>query len=278
MLSNPTNVTKLEDGSVLITDGGNNRILKVNSRFDNIRVFLSGGRGSLRSPRGTAELADKSILVADYGNHRILKVSPDGRHVQRFAGDDDNQPGHVIDHSSALNTKLRSPWSVRVKDDFVYIVEKGNHRVLKVSLNGDQVERFAGAADSRGNPIGGDYVDPDHAVRTQLFKPFDIAWGRDATYITEGFESDRDKDGNRILQIQPVQQPHPVYPFIKTQHVSWFAGTGKVGRHVDPDHAVRTQLNKPVGIIMYLPPNNEPLSMFVSDSRNNRILKLTPNQ
>ncbi|MBC7542265.1 MAG: hypothetical protein H7338_06005 [Candidatus Sericytochromatia bacterium] len=87
-LSGPTDLQVLSDGAMLITDGGNHRVIEVNDgqivwQFGNPAGFGGGagagdGDGYLESPRRAIRLESGETLILDTGNHRLLIVDRAG--------------------------------------------------------------------------------------------------------------------------------------------------------------------------------------------------------
>ena len=147
------------DGSVLVSDPRNNRVLRVHPnatvevvagtgiRGDHIDP-AQGPRTQLFNPNGLAVLEDDSVLVADTGNHRVLRVRPDS--VTIFAGTAPEAEHPVpFDRPVALTV---------LPDQSVWLLECHLHepsdRLLRIT--GAEVGMLAGPAD------GAIAADPDH--------------------------------------------------------------------------------------------------------------------
>ncbi len=147
-LDAPGGVAVLADGSVLIADTWNYRVLCVSRKRDHVEVFAGtgqpGGRivaddptqTELSCPAGVAVAADGSVLIADTDNHRVLCVSADSSEVSIVAGT--GETGNTIVAGDPTQTQLNAPGNIAVAPDgSVLIADTGNHRVLLVGVSDD---------------------------------------------------------------------------------------------------------------------------------------------
>ena len=156
-------VAKANDGAVFITTWASN-ILKVENGV--ISVFagkLDKGWNvitSLDNPVGICVKPDHSVLVADSYNNRVLQLTASGT-ATAIAGT--GRAGSFIDPTDPTQTKLNDPAGLAIAPNgSLLIVDRGNHRVLRVSDN-NEVSLVVGTG------TAGDHVDPDDVpTRTQL--------------------------------------------------------------------------------------------------------------
>ena len=172
------------DGSVVIADSSNHRVLRVSG--DGRRVSVVAGTGEVGSalveadplvtqlsdPGGVAVAGDGSVLIADTGNNRVLRVSADGREISVVVGIGECIP------SDSSGTPLDGPTGIAVSpvDGAVLITDLGNHRVLRVSGDGRQVSVFVGTG-TLGSSLGGLFK------RTQLNDPRGVAVAGDGSVL-----------------------------------------------------------------------------------------------
>lgn len=72
MLQRPSDLTVLEDGSIIIVDSGNHRLRRLANR--RIRTL---GLAGLDRPTGVCLLSSGQLIVADTGNHQLVAVDAD---------------------------------------------------------------------------------------------------------------------------------------------------------------------------------------------------------
>ena len=142
-LDTPTDVAVLADGSVLVSDTGNDRV-----RADRAeRHHHHGGRQHARAlrrrrrrgrrppepPRGLTAMPDGGFLIADSGNNRIRAVSATGS-ISTVAG---TVPGFAGDGGPASAARLNAPSKVTLTGDGGYLIaDIGNGQVRRVAPNG----------------------------------------------------------------------------------------------------------------------------------------------
>ena len=191
---------------------------------------------------GVAVDATGSVYVADSFNNRIRKVSADGI-VSTVAG---GAPLRSSDGSPASNARLESSSALTVDSSGnLYIAEADSIR--KVSSNGI-ITTVAG---------NGTYGFPGEGVAATgagLYYPADVAVDAAGNlYIA-------DPRSNRIRKVA-------VGGIITT-----IAGIGTYGYSGDGGPATRAQLNEPYGVSVDAAGN-----LYIADTRNYRIRKVTPN-
>lgn len=161
-LNGPEGLEVAADGTVLVSDSGNNRIRAIAP--DGTIWTIAGGdagfagdRGPaeaalLRGPRGLALAGDGALLVADTGNHRLRRIGPDGV-ITTVAGN--GGASSVGDGGPAAAAGLNRPSDVATASDgAVYVVETGGNRVRLIAPDGT-ISRFAGAGGPRYRGDGG---------------------------------------------------------------------------------------------------------------------------
>jgi len=93
-LNGPRDAFELEDGTWLITDMLNHRVIEVEPKTGEI-VWQYGttgkpgnGHNQLSNPFSAVRLPNGNTLIADYGNYRIIEVTPDKQVVWSLTGSD----------------------------------------------------------------------------------------------------------------------------------------------------------------------------------------------
>lgn len=106
-------------GNIFLSDRGAHRIVALDARGRPLASFAGGA--DLLSPHGLT-VHEGALYVADTGHQRIVKMSLGGE-LLAAVGCAGSQAG-----------ELRDPVAVAVdSEDHLYVVERGNHRVQKLS-------------------------------------------------------------------------------------------------------------------------------------------------
>jgi len=135
-LRNPSSGFKLSDGSSLIADTGNNRVIKVSATgpvYSGIfttpwQYGTTGTAGStgtlLNGPTYAESLSNGNILITDKGNHRVIEVNPSKEIVWQY--------GTTGVSGNGVN-KLNNPEKAKMlSDGSIMIIDSGNNRVIKI--------------------------------------------------------------------------------------------------------------------------------------------------
>eukprot|EP00397_Hematodinium_sp_SG-2012_P042608 GEMP01047171.1.p1 GENE.GEMP01047171.1~~GEMP01047171.1.p1 ORF type:complete len:450 (+),score=110.75 GEMP01047171.1:246-1595(+) len=189
-------------------------------------------------PHGCAVGPDGTVYVADMSNHRILRVSPHGT-VTTIGGS--GEAGHEDGHG--CYAQFNYPTSVAVDaNSNVFVADWGNHVVRRIAPDGT-VDTIAGSG-----PDHGGFKDGNEA---KFEYPNDVAVGVDgAVYVA-------DRGNSTVRCILP------------SGFVTTIAGTGSAG--YKDGNAMDAMFSSPEGIT--IDPDG---TIYVMDSANNRIRKITP--
>jgi uncharacterized protein (TIGR03437 family) len=311
-LVSPYGITMDPAGDLFIADNGNNRIRKVapNRMISTVAgngvAAFSGDGGpaanaALASPFGAAVDPGGNLLIADYGNMRVRKVAPNGtittmagNGAYRFSGD--NGP--------ALSAALDNPEGLTVdRGGNLYFADTANNRVRKVAANGT-------IGTVAGNGLDGFSGDNVTAAASALSEPGDVSVdGAGNLYIAAS-------GGNRILKVSPggtlttvagngagafsgdggsaamaslhlpsgvaVDSAGNLYiadagnnrirRVTPAGTISTVAGNGVAGFSGDGGMAANAALSSPSDVTVDGNGN-----LYVADTLNNRIRKITPN-
>jgi sugar lactone lactonase YvrE len=213
---------------------------------------LSGDGGpataaQLRYPFHMVTDTAGNLFIADTGSNRIRKVTPAGV-ISTIAGIGSISIGSGGDGGPATSAELATPESVAVDAaGNVYIADYDNSRVRKVTLNGT-IQTVA------GNGYWGFGGDGGPATSARIPHPAGIA------VDTSGNLYIADESNNRIRMVTPAGM------------ISTVAGNGGYEYFGgDGGPATSAQLYHPRGVAVD-PEGN----LFISDSGNSRIRKVTP--
>ncbi|MFE6665748.1 RICIN domain-containing protein [Streptomyces sp. NPDC057697] len=253
-LKNPYGVAVDSAGNLYIADSENYRVRKVTPDGKISTIVGSGtsttsGDGGLATaarlnrPTGVAVGSDGVIYIADSGGHRIRRITPDGK-ISTVAGTGSANFGG--DGGPATSAQLKNPYGVTVDDEGnLYIADRGNHRVRKVTAADGKISTIAGTGSAS---LGGD---GGPATSAQLNNPF-------ATVL----------DSTGALYISDYGN-HAIRKVTADGVIGTVAGTGTGGIEGDDGPAVEAQLKNPAGVAMDCVD-----TLYISDHNNGRIRKV----
>jgi sugar lactone lactonase YvrE len=315
---NPNGVAVDRDGNLFIADTYNQRVRKVTlsgviSTIAGIGTQSFSGDGgpaisaSLSGPNGVAVDMAGNLLIADSWNDRVRRVTSAGI-ISTVAGG--GLSGFGMDGVPATSTQLDFPASVAVDTAGSLLIAEYNYgRIRRVDLSGI-ISTLAGMGSNQG--FGGDY---GPAISAGMIGPLDVstdqsgnlfiadsqsnrvrkitpsgiistvagagnpvftgnpAFSGDGGPATEALLSDPhgvtvDRDGNLFIA---DTRNHRIRKVTPSGIISTVAGTGDAGYSGDGGSAAAAQLNFPTDIVV-----DSKNNLFVADTLNNRIRKLTP--
>ncbi|MDF3140942.1 MULTISPECIES: NHL repeat-containing protein [unclassified Streptomyces] len=197
----------------------------------------------LNTPAGPAVDASGNVYIADSNNHRVRKISPDGI-ITTVAGN--GSAGYSGDVGPATAAQLNTPVSVTVDaDGNLYIAERYNHRIRKVSLDGI-ITTVA------GNGSAGYSGDAGPATAAQLNEPVSVAVDRTgALYMCDGAN-------HRTRKVAP------------SGVITTIAGTGIKGYSGDDGPATQAQIGWSTAVAV-----DEQGTCYITDDENHRVRKIT---
>src|SRR5215207_4825215 len=217
-LNKPRDVVALPDGSYLIADTGNNRILRVDAaRTEITRVAgtdTAGFNGNgpdataaqLSGPSAIAPLAGGGFLIADTGNNRIRRVATNtGGAISTVAGSETAGYGGDGGSATSAAARLLGPEGVVARPDGgILIADTGNQRVRDVSAAG--IIRTVA-----GNGLAGLSGDGGPGTLAQLDTPRSVALGLDRAWVADtGNDRVRLLTGTFTPEPTPTPSPTPI--------------------------------------------------------------------
>ena len=258
-LDNPHGVAVDGSGNIYIADSDNHRIRKVDTSGVITTVAGTGTAGfsgdggqataaQINLPFGVDVDGSGNLYIADYKNHRIRKVDSSGV-ITTFAGT--GTAGFSGDGAAATAAMLNSPYGLGygLESDGttnIYIADRENHRIRKVDSSGN-ITTVAGTGE------GGFSGDGGQAHEARIFYPDDVAADASGNiYIA-------DYNNHRIRKVD------------SSRVITTIAGTGDPGFSGDGGSALAAQIDNPSGVT----PDGSG-NIYIADSDNNRIRKLTP--
>ncbi|MDH4045343.1 MAG: hypothetical protein OEY20_05735 [Gemmatimonadota bacterium] len=188
-IGSPTGVVGREDGGFVFADGYRRRIGAVSPDGELTWPVGRGACGAVGTP-GTdprslclvyptdvAAAPDGALLIADLGGHRVYRFDPAADRVSVVLGT--GTAGLADDGAVAAESPTARPAAVAIgPDNALYVVEAGNHRVVRIGADG-KVGTFAG----RGT--AGDAGDGGPAPEAALRGPEGLAWSGDTAFVSD---------------------------------------------------------------------------------------------
>lgn len=238
-----------------VVDTGNHRIRRIDLANNTITTFAGTGLAGLNadgaatstqlnSPGAVAVDGAGIVYIADTNNHRLVRVA--NSNATTFAGN--GQPGNTGDGGAPASAKLNTPTGVAVTTDgtAVFVVDRGNNRVRRIS--GNVIANFAGTGAANSNGDGA------AATAAGLNAPTDVVVdGTGTVFITE-------TDGERIRRVGTDNK------------ISTIAGTGNPGNSGDDGPGISALLNTPTGLAR----NASTGVLVFCDTGNLRVRRLVP--
>lgn len=195
-------------------------------------------------PTGVVRAANGTLYVAEYSRHRVRAIAVDGT-IRTVAGT--GAAGYGGDGGTATAALLDSPQELALDANGVlYVADTNNNRIRRIAANG-VITTVAGNGNSASAGDGGS------ALAASLYRPYGLAFDAAGNlYVSE-------MSGHRIRKIAV------------NGTISTYAGTGVAGAVGDGGPATSAQIAEPAGLGIDAADN-----LYVADSRNGRIRKITP--
>ncbi len=135
-LAEPRGVAVFDDGTIVVSDFGHDRLVWFDSALRRQRALGQAGHepGQFRQPSGLAIGPGNELYVCDTWNHRIQVLTKSGEYRRQYLAN------------------FFSPRGVAVaRDGTVYVADSGNNRVVVLRADGEVVQSWDGSAG--GSPL-----------------------------------------------------------------------------------------------------------------------------
>lgn len=157
-LENPTYGEQTSNGTILIADRGNHRVLEVTRAKQNIWQYGKKGTpgfefNRLNAPQFASKLENGNIIIADTNNHRIIEIDRTGNIRWQY--------GKAGSSGSGKNRLSYPTCATRFPNGNTLITDAGNHRVLEVNKTGVIIWQY-GTNGTSGT--GENYLNTPHSA------------------------------------------------------------------------------------------------------------------
>jgi hypothetical protein len=255
----PHSLVAAANGDVFVTDTWNNRVRKIEPDRGRITTIAGTGRKGFSGDGGPASQADfggiyclaldeamQTLDLADLDNRRVRRVDLKTGIVTTVAGN--GQKGVPTDGEDARSAPLVDPRAVAVDGKGnLFILERSGHSLRVVDRSG-KIRTVAGT----GKP--GDSGDGGDARHARLNGPKHLCVDKAGNVLIA------DTENHRIRLYRPADGT-----------ISAVAGTGRKGTRGLGGPPREAELSQPHGVTV-----GPQEILYISDSSNNRILKIVP--
>jgi hypothetical protein len=253
------NLTVASNGDIYLADTWNNRVRRIDALTGTIHTIagtlakgFSGDGGAATNARfggiycASLDPRGANIYLTDLDNRRVRVVDLKSGIVRTVAGD--GNKGIPPDGALATNAPLLDPRAVIANDEGeIYILERSGHALRRVDSKG-RIRTVAGTGKQGNSGDGG------NAREATLNGPKHLCFDRTGRVVIADTE-------NHVIR---VYDP-------KTEKIERLAGSGRRGRGGVGGPPLAVDLNQPHGVYVH-----ESGALFIADSSNHRVLKVTP--
>jgi YD repeat-containing protein len=259
----PRGVAVAPNGSVYVTDYGNDRVQEFSASGEYLMQFgsLGTGNGQFKEPRGIAVTSNGKVYVADSGNSRVQEFSAAGEYLAQFGtpGTGNGQFVHPRGLAFASNGN-------------VYVTDSGNNRVQEFSASGEYLAQFGTTGGGNGtfrDPVGvaiasnGDvYVVDSGNDRVEEFSASGEYLAQFGTYEGSGGGPQFQEPGG----VATASNGNVYVVDASLDRVQEVSSSGKLLGQFGQEGSENGQLEEPWDVAMA--PNG---NIYVADTGNNRV-------
>jgi thiol-disulfide isomerase/thioredoxin len=289
VLSFPSKLIADEEGHIYLSDSGHDRILKIDQEGKIMEMIGSGKQGfvdgsfevaAFYEPHGLALRGD-DLYVADSKNNAIRQVNLKDRTIKTVAGTGDLDY-YFFEQKLDEPVNPNSPWDLLIDGNDMYIASAGNHQILKMDLQTNEVRRFAGTgreALADGELLKAAFNQPSGFTRNgnliyiadpeaSAIRELNLETGKIQTLIGKGLFDFGDKDGDAEDAL--LQHPVGVHFY---QNLLYMADTynGKIKVYNPESKRVKT-------LVAGLDEPNDLLFLngwlWITDTNNHQLVKV----
>lgn len=251
----PSGVAVDRRGNIYIADSGNDRVRKVSVDDGVINTLIGPATaGGLQDPTGLAVDPEGDLFVADTGRNQVLELHRDGT-VGVVAGT--GTAGFAGDGGPAVRAELDEPTGLAFSGDSLYIADRANERIRRVSFRTGAIETTMGNGRIGYTPPG------TPPLASELNQPAAVGVDRFGNLLVAD-------TGNCLIRL--VRKPGTadasvldlagVAPEIPSRPIC--------GHNPGPNTPSSELMDNPVGVA-----SDRRGDLFVADSLSNAILEIT---
>ena len=253
-----------------ISDYGNNRIRKVLATTGVISTIAGTGdagytgdgdqptSANIQMPLGINLDSASNIYFGDGSYNVVRKITVSTGIISTVAGT--GSAGYNGDNMQATAATLYTPYDVVLdSSDNLYIADRNNHRIRKVTVSTGEISTIVGTgADSSS----GDGSEASSAsISSPTFSRFDSA----GNYYISEYGGYRIRKVAHLVDAAPTVSP-TIFITPYTSVITTIAGSGEDGYSGDDEPATSADINGPTGIA-----TDDYGNIYFSDGNNNRV-------